>query len=243
MADQRIGGGPKTNRTQTGSPAATQKAQPNRVEQVDSTRVPIDPASFDLPPRGLGERQSVLKSVIAGGLEELARAESWAANEKPLGVQVRAMVGAAPTEPPRAAESMPRDFAQLLGGLESDPAQAAQIKQDAERLAALSIAALGGAQGLKDTRKAEQEAQLLADVATLKDALSEVMQKPAEERQALLAKNGADLAWAADVLARGRKALDAAGAQSGARLEALSGMLEIVGRYAKDPAGEPPAEG
>lgn len=200
----------------------------------------FDPAEIQLPPRakGFSARPSVLQDVIEAGLAKLAAEENWNATDNALGVLVRAMARTSSSqELPKSAETLPSDFQRLLRSMASDPALLPKIKKDAQRLVELAVVALGtdGFQGLK---KGAQEEQISADVGVIRDALTDVLQRPAEQRTQLLTTIGEALGWAAGVVGRGGDALKAANVTSAARVDALRSMLEIVASYAKTSAAE-----
>lgn len=223
------------------------------INQAQALRQPeiqqqpkVDPAhvreqrlhEIDLPEKspGLSAEPSALQNVIQAGLTSLAKAQGWEATDNALGVLVKAMVGAGAAKKTGDAATIPAslamDFQRLLKAhVEPGDAKALiQLKKDAQQLLQLSTVALG-MEGLEGMPKAKQEAQLEADVRAIHGALSDVMKLPGDQRSKLLGATNELVQWKADVLDRSAKALDAAGVNTRGRLDALAGILRIVGGY------------
>ena len=236
LANDKIG--PRIPKIPTGRPAGP--AQAGQLPSIQAppaaqeARVQADPELFEqLPGRGLASTQSVLQNVIQAGLDQLARAQNWTARDNALGVLVKAMsassaAGAGDTM--KGTDSLPFEFQQLLAEFQPDRSKAREVRQDAERLVALSVVALG-TDGVDGSRRQKEE-QISADVLALKDALGHVLRQPPEERDRLLAKNSEDFAFAAQVFGRGSRALQAADVKAPARFDALASIFQIVAKYA-----------
>jgi len=215
-----------------------QQAELRRAEQakVSDQRLRLD-ADTELPERypGLSAEPSALQNVIQAGLSSLAKAQGWEATDNALGVLVKAMVGAGAKRSGEVSipASLTMDFQRLFKSQvpPGDAAALMQLKKDAQQLVQLATVALG-MEGLEGLPKAKQEAQLEADVRAIHGALSDVMKLPPAQRSELLGATTDLVQLKANVLDRSAKALDAAGIDTRARLDALAGILQLVAGYA-----------
>ena len=233
--NKKIGpGGNSIQRPDLGTPPSRVQA-PKVAKKPSVTAQQVD---AELPERypGLSGEPSVLHDVIQAGLSSLAKAESWQATDNALGVLVKAMVGASASSKPEPGASLPgtlsMEFSRLLRDFipPGDAAALGQLKKDAQTLVSLAVVALG-TEGLEGLPRAKQEAQLETDVRTIHGALGDVLKLPAEQRSQLLGATDRVLSWKANIMDRSAKALEAAGVNTPTRLDALSGILQIVNRY------------
>lgn len=190
----------------------------------------------DLPEKlpGLSSAPSALQSVIQAGLNSLAQANNWEATDNALGVLVKAMVGAGKGgEGAPVPATLPMEFQRLLKAFvpPGDATALIQLKKDAQQLVKLAVVALG-TEGFEGLSKAKQEAQLEADVRAIHGAIADVLQLPAETRSRMLNATEGLLTWKANVLDRATPALNAAGVNTPARIDALAAIMKIVGSYA-----------
>ncbi len=237
MPKSRIGGGhmkvgsSPADVKQRGRSQETGLARP--VERVtDDLR--LDPDEIPLPEiqEGFSSQQSGLQGVIEAGLTRLAAAEGFQAQDKALGVLVKAMAGA-------AAPAQPLEtYAGLLQGelrqvLESAPAKvsAVDLRRDATQLLTLATTALG-TEGLP-AKKLPAEAVLAEDLRVIKEALADVLKRADAATVQRLRDTQAGLSWAADVLSRGQPALEKTDATAATRMDALAGVLSVVLKYAQ----------
>ncbi len=193
-------------------------------------------ADVDLPERlpGLSSAPSQLQSVIQAGLNSLAQANNWEATDNALGVLVKAMVGAGKGgDSAPVPATLPMEFQRLLKTFvpPGDATALIQLKKDAQQLVKLSVVALG-TEGFEGLSKSKQEAQLEADVRAIHGAISDVLKLPADARADMLGATEGLLTWKANVLDRAAPALNAAGVNTPARIDALAAMMKIVGSYA-----------
>ena len=194
----------------------------------------LDPDDVPLPAiqEGFSAQTSGLQSVIEAGLSHLAAAEGFQAQDKALGVLVRAMAGAA--SPAKVSEGSAVALqSELRQALASAPGEvsASELRRDATQLLTLATAALG-TEGLPRSRT-KAEAVLAEDIRVIKDALTDVLKRADAQTVKRLHDTQAGLSWAADVLSRGQPALEKANVPAGTRMEALAGVLRIVLKYAQ----------
>lgn len=194
----------------------------------------LDPDRLPLPEfqEGFSSQQTGLQGVIEAGLTRLAAAEGFQAQDKALGVLVKAMAGAAgPSRTPDTYSGLLQsDLRQVL---EAGPKRVApaELRRDATQLLTLATAALGS-EGLPAGRT-KAEAVLAEDLRVIKGALADVLKRADPATIKRLQETQAGLSWAADVLSRGQSALEKAEATAGTRMDALAGVLRIVLKYAQ----------
>ena len=195
-------------------------------ERLDPDRLPVP--QFQ---EGFSAQQTGLQGVIEAGLTRLAAAEGFQAQDKALGVLVKAMAGAA--APAAHPEATPMLQSELRQALQAGPKQVppAELRRDATQLLTLATAALG-TEGLPSARS-KAEAVLTEDIRVIKGALADVLKRADPATVKRLQDTQEGLSWAADVLSRGQPALKKAEATAGTRMDALAGVLRIVLKYAQ----------
>ena len=204
------------------------------VEKVGHER--LDPDDIPLPEiqEGFSTQKSGLQGVIEAGLTRLAAAEGFQAQDKALGVLVRAMAGAAGTaEPPEAfAGVLTGELRQALASApEASTIAPVELRRDATQLLTLATAALGTED--LPASKSKAEAVLVEDIRLIKDALADVLKRADRATVERLQETQSGLSWAADVLSRGQSALQKAESTAATRMDALAGVLRIVLKYAE----------
>ncbi len=195
----------------------------------------LDPHDIPLPEvhEGFSEKPSGLHGVIEAGLNRLAAAEGFQAQDNALGVMVRAMAGGSAGGPTVDVPMLQRELRQALPATAAT-ASGAERRKDAAQLLTLATAALG-VEGLPQGR-AKVEAQLTEDLMVIKEALADVLKGSDSAAVQRLQRTEAGLSWAADVLSRGRPALDKIDNNATIRMDALAGVLRIVLKYAQSGA-------
>lgn len=235
MANDKIGG----QKIPTFIP---QQQDAGRVQQARSTQAQQAPQRIDvsdIPERSdVNAKSSPLAGLLAQGLATLADSKGWNSTQKSLDVLVSAMGASANARSTdavvnEAVGQMRTRFSSLLRGMvDVTPETLAMIKEDAPKLVQLAVVALGMAD--LDGKKAGQ--QLVTDLTAVRSALEDVIKKPAAERAAFVQEKVKDLSMMASVFDRAGGALDAAKVDASTRYTALTGIFEIIARYANPAA-------
>ena len=194
----------------------------------------LDPDEVHLPEvqEGFSAQKSGLQGVIEAGLSRLAAAEGFQAQDKALGVLVKAMAGAAgPSRAPEADSPMLQGELRQVLQAAATTASPAELRKDATELLALATTALG-TEGLPSSASKAQ-AVLAEDIQVIKGALADVLKRSDAETVNRLQQTQEGLIWAAGVLSRGNSALQKADINAGTRMDALAGVLRIVLKYAQ----------
>lgn len=194
-------------------PPQTQGAQ--KTEKAQNVQAPprgVENLRQELPKSGLKGTSSPLSGLIASGLEALAKAEGWEGQQSALGVLVNAMMKAQPK-----SDSQPHlgrvDFDSMLKKLAPTEEEAAEVKEDAEKLAALAALIVDPDQGRKKRGKKQQpqdeeeeevpdELQLKRDVEEVRDAVKHVLSDPSAEREQHVESLIENLGWVANHLGK-----------------------------------------
>ncbi len=221
-------------------PPQTQGAQKSQKAQNVQAPVArgIENLKQELPKSGLKGTSSPLSGLIASGLEALARAEGWEGQQSALGVLVNAMMHAQPKSDTQAPLARV-DFESMLKKLASTEEEAAEVKEDAEKLAALAALIVNPDQGRKKQRGKKQpqdeedeeppdELQLKRDVEEVRDAVKTVLSDPSEEREVHVESLIENLGWVANQLGR----VDWQNS-SVVRIDGFVGMMKIVVKYVR----------
>jgi hypothetical protein len=221
-------------------PRETQSAQ--KTEQARNVQAPvgrgIENLKQELPKSGLKGTSSPLAGLIASGLEALAKAEGWEGQQSALGVLVNAMMKANPKG--EVQQHIGRvDFESMLKKLAPLEDEAAEVKEDSEKLGALAALIVNPDQGRKKQKNKKQqqdeeeeeapdELQLKRDVEEVRDALKHVLSDPSAERETHVEALITNLGWVANQLGK----VDWQNS-SVVRIDGFVGMMKIVVKYVR----------
>jgi hypothetical protein len=221
-------------------PPQTQGAQ--KTEAPKQVQAPvgrgIENLKQELPKSGLKGTSSPLAGLIASGLEALAKAEGWEGQQSALGVLVNAMMKANPKA--ETQQHIGRvDFESMLKKLAPADEEAAEVKEDAEKLAALAALIVNPDQGRKKQKNKRQqqdeddedppdEMQLKRDVEEVRDALKTVLSDPSETREQHVTSLIDNLGWVANQLGK----VDWQNS-SVVRIDGFVGMMKVVVKYVR----------